>query len=152
MKSYKNIRNLSLLFLAIFMSNSCTKDFIDLNTAPDLITENLVTPELLLTGVEVNIGGGLNYGNASEYCGMTTAVDDAPFDDRFDDSAWGAAYTSLGNNLAAIIRKTANKPDLVNKKAIRQLLRSNYCYRRIYLDVPALTCSGVLSGRRPYAA
>ena len=54
---------------------------------------------------------------------MTVRQDNAPFVDDFDDGAWYTTYTSLTNNLAAIIRKTADNPDLVNKKAIARILK-----------------------------
>ena len=118
MKSCKNIKNLILLVLAIGLANACTKDFNELNTPPNLISEELVTPEFLLSNVQVTAGGGLGASDAGNYPGMSVRVDNAPFDDRFDDGAWNTAYTALANNLAGVIRKTADKPELVNKKAI----------------------------------
>ena len=138
MKSYKNIRNCSLLVLAIFMSNSCTKDFKELNTPQNLITEELVTPDLLLTAVEINAGNGLGFGNDGDFCGMRTADDNAPFVDYFDNGGWNTTYTVLGNNLAAIIRKTENDPELVNKKSIARILKAWIFSQAtdIYGDIP----------------
>ena len=124
MKQYnKIIKNLGLLVLIIILSNACTKKFEKLNTQASLLSEETVTPEFLLTGVQYSAGGGLGAFNVGNYCGMTVRVDNAPFVDEFDDGAWYTTYTSLGNNLAAIIRKTADKPDLVNKKAIARILK-----------------------------
>src|SRR6266496_107469 len=118
MKTYNKIKNLSLLLLSLLLANACTKDFKGLNTNPALVSEDLVNPEFLLSGVQVGIGGGMGAADAGNYCGMTVRVDNAPFVDHFDDGAWNATYTSYCNNLAAIIRKTQDDPEVVNKKAI----------------------------------
>ena len=124
MKKYnKIIKNLCLVVLMITLVNGCSKKFERLNTQPSLLSEEIVTPEFLLTGVQYSAGEGLSATNVSDYCGMTVRQDNAPFVDEFDDGAWYTTYTSLANNLAAIIRKTADKPDLVNKKAIARILK-----------------------------
>src|SRR4026208_947287 len=123
MKAYNKIKNLILLFLALIAANSCTKRFEKLNTNPALLSEDLVTPEYLLSGVQVGIGGGMGAADVGNYAGMTVRVDNAPFVDHFDDGAWNATYTTFGNNLAAIIRKTASDPELVNKKAIARIMK-----------------------------
>src|SRR5687767_1958772 len=123
MKSYKKIKNLSLLVWIILLANACTKDFKELNTNPALLTEAIVTPEFLLSGVQYGIGGGLGASDAGNYAGMSVRVDNAPFVDGFDDGAWYATYTSFVNNLATIIRKTKDKPELVNKKAIARIMK-----------------------------
>ncbi|MBK8504610.1 MAG: SusD/RagB family nutrient-binding outer membrane lipoprotein [Saprospiraceae bacterium] len=139
MKAYNKL-NLGLLVLLIALMNACTKDFKELNTNPALVTEDLVTPEFLLSGVQYGIGGGLGASDIGDYCGMTVRVDNAPFVDGFDDGAWYAAYTSYANNLAAIVRKTENDPELVNKNAIARILKV-WVYSQatdIYGDMPYL--------------
>src|SRR3954469_24389064 len=123
MKQHSKTKNFSLLFLTLLFANACTKDFKEMNTNPALVSEDLVNPEFLLSGVQAGIGGGMGASDAGNYCGMTVRVDNAPFVDHFDDGAWNATYTSYSNNLAAIIRKTANNPDLVTKKAIARILK-----------------------------
>ena len=118
MKIFNQIRNLSLLILAILLVDDCTDDFKEMNTNPTLLSEEIVTPEYLLSGVQYSAGGGLEAINVGNYAGMTVRGDNAPFVDHFDDGAWFANYTSLSNNLAAIIRKTTDKPELVNKSAL----------------------------------
>ncbi|MEP7258849.1 MAG: SusD/RagB family nutrient-binding outer membrane lipoprotein [Flavitalea sp.] len=138
MKKIKNIIQLSLLIIAALIGNGCTKNFADKNTNPKLITEELITPELVLTGVEVSAGSGLGFANADNYCGMNNREDNAPFEDYFDDAAWNATYTAITNNLAAIIRKTADDPELVNKKAIARVLKA-WIFAQctdIYGDIP----------------
>lgn len=124
MKTYKKIRNLSVLALALVLADGCTKDFKDKNTPASLITENLVTPELLLTSVEYNaVIAGKDVGHAADYCGMNAQDDNAPFNDLFYNDTWNKTYTVFANNLAGIIRITKDKPELFNKKAIARILK-----------------------------
>jgi hypothetical protein len=123
MKAYNKIRNLSLIFLLLLAVSACTKKFEELNTNPAQLSEELVTPEFLLSGVQAGIGGGMGAADAGNYAGMSVRVDNAPFVDHFDDGAWNLTYTSFANNLSAIIRKTSNDPELVNKKAIARILK-----------------------------
>ncbi|MBL7698938.1 MAG: SusD/RagB family nutrient-binding outer membrane lipoprotein [Chitinophagaceae bacterium] len=104
---------------------SCTKRFEDTNKPPYLLTEDHVTPELLLTSVEVNaIVEGKDAGHAADYCGMNTQDDNAPFNDLYYNDIWNRTYTAFANNLSAIIRKTQADADLVNKKAIARILKA----------------------------
>jgi hypothetical protein len=138
MKLHNRIKDIILLFLALLSANACTKDFKEMNTNPALVSEDLVNPEFLLSGVQAGIGGGMGASDAGNYCGMTVRVDNAPFVDHFDDGAWNATYTSYSNNLAAIIRKTQDDPELVNKKAIARIMRV-WIYSQatdIYGDIP----------------
>lgn len=124
MKVYKKIRNLSLLALALVMANGCTKDFKDKNIPASLLTENLVTPELLLTSVEYNaVIVGKDVGHAADYCGMNAQDDNAPFNDLYYNDTWDRTYTVFANNLAGIIRITKDRPELINKKAIARILK-----------------------------
>ena len=138
MKAHTNIKKLSLAFLVLLLANACTKDFKDDNTNPALVSEELVTPEFLLSGVQDGIRGGMSAADAGNYCGMTVRVDNGPFVDHFDDGAWNATYTSYCNNLAAIIRKTQDDQELVNKKAIARIMMV-WVYSQatdIYGDIP----------------
>jgi len=138
MKVRNKITNLSLLILMIVLADACTKDYKELNTNPALLSEDLVTSEFLLTGVQYGIAGGMGASDVGNYAGMTVRVDNAPFVDHFDDGAWYDTYTSYCNNLAAIIRKTSNDPELVNKKAIARILKV-WVYSQatdIYGDIP----------------
>ena len=124
MKPYKKIVTTCLLMVVLVMANSCTDNFKDLNTPANLITENLVTPELLLTSVEYNaVLVGMEAGDVADYCGMNAQDDNVPFEDRFYDDTWNRTYTTYANNLASIIRITENKPELINKKAIARILK-----------------------------
>jgi hypothetical protein len=138
MKIYNNLRNVMLLVATILVVDGCTDDFKEMNTNPTLLSEELVKPEYLLTGVQLRAGGGLGASDAGNYAGMSVRGDNAPFVDRFDDGAWFANYTAFSNNLAAIIRKTKGDPELVNKKAIARIMKVwvNSQTTDIYGDIP----------------
>jgi hypothetical protein len=124
MKRASNIIILFFVFFGIIAFESCTKNFEKNNTNPTLISEELVTPDMLLTHVETNVGNGLYFQYAEMYSGLTSRNDGGPFTDFFYDAPWNQTYTVLTNNLAAIIRKTSSDPDLVNKYAIARILRA----------------------------
>jgi len=124
MKKIKKLVLFCTIFIIIAILDSCTKGFEKKNTDPTLITGDLVTPELLLTNVEINAGGGLQFQYAEVYSGMTVRTDIGPFSDFFYDAPWTSTYTTLTNNLAAIIRKTSDDPALVNKYAIARILKA----------------------------
>jgi hypothetical protein len=124
-----NIQHIMKCAAVMMMSSavllSCTKRFEDTNRPAALLTEELVTPELLLTSVEVNaIVEVKDVGHAADYCGMNTQDDNAPFNDLYYNDTWNKTYTAFANNLSAIIRKTQDNPQLVNKKAIARILRA----------------------------
>ena len=138
MKSYYKIKKISLLVFIVLLANACTKDFKEQNTNPSLLSEDLVTPEFLLSGVQYGIGGGLGAADVGNYAGMSVRGDNAPFVDHFDDGAWYATYTSFCNNLATIVRKTSKDAALVNKKAIARIMKV-WIYSQatdIYGDIP----------------
>lgn len=138
MKTYNKIKNVSLLFLTVSLVTACTKDFKELNTNPALLSEDLVSANYLLSGVQAGLGGGLSASDADNYAGMTVSVSNSPFTDRFDDRAWTLTYTSFCNNLAAIVRKTKDKPELVNKNAIARIMKA-WIYSQatdVYGDIP----------------
>src|SRR6476469_9825745 len=138
MKAYHKIKSFSFILFALFVTVSYTKDFQEENTNPALVSEELVAPEFLLSGVQYGIKGGMSAADVGNYCGMTVRVDNAPFVDHFDDGAWNATYTSYCNNLAAIIRKTQDDPEMVNKKAIARIMKV-WIYSQmtdIYGDIP----------------
>lgn len=118
------IRALFLSIAGVIVFESCTKRFDEKNTDPTLISEELVTADLLLTHAQVNAGNGLYFEYAEMYSGMTTRTDIGPFTDFFYDVPWTLTYTVLTNNLAAIIRKTADDPESVNKNAIARILKA----------------------------
>jgi hypothetical protein len=139
MKAYKKIFNTTFLIVLLTVANSCTDDFKELNTPPNLITDEIITPELLLTGVQYNaILVGMGEADASNYSGMAVSDANLPFADFFADDAWYQTYNTYANNLATIIRLTTEDPEQVNKKAIARIMKVWVFSRAtdIYGDIP----------------
>jgi len=138
MRQIKKLIKCSATLLCVVVLDSCTKNFEEKNTDPTLLSEALVTPELLLTNVQINAGNGLYFEYAEVYSGMTVRTDIGPFTDFFYDNPWTATYTALTNNLAAIIRKTSDDPELVNHYAVARIMKAwifSQC-TDIYGDIP----------------
>ena len=138
MKQVEKLIWLSILLVCMTALDACTKNFEEKNTDPTLLPEELVTPELLLTNVQINAGNGLYFEYAEVYSGMTVRTDIGPFSDFFYDQPWTATYTALTNNLGAIIRKTTDDPALANKLGIARIMKAwifSQC-SDIYGDIP----------------
>ena len=132
MRNMKKISKIKIGFLCVLsflLTNTCTKNFEELNTDPKIVTADLIDPGLILTYVEWNgIVGNGNYGNGTYgcFCGMCKRDDDAPFLETDSPGAWNFAYTVWVNNLSNIIQLIEgkeNKDELVNKIAIARILK-----------------------------
>lgn len=138
MNIIKTIKNFYTPLICVTLIYSCTKNFDEKNIDPALISEEVVTPDLLLTHAQVNAGNGLYFEYAEVYSGMTVRTDIGPFTDFFYDAPWTQTYTVLTNNLAAIMRKTVDDPELINKYAIARIMKAwifSQC-SDIYGDIP----------------
>ena len=133
-KKFRNMKTRYILFFVFalagsFLSNSCTDNYLELNTDPKIITEDLIDPGLLLTFVEEqSIVEGGSYGNGTYgcFCGMCKRDDDAPFIEQDAPGAWNFAYEVAINNLSNIIQLIEGKPnkdELSNKQAIARILK-----------------------------
>ena len=128
-----------VLLIALCTISSCTKGFDELNTDPKLITDADIKPELLFTKViKQSSFEVLNVDRIGEYSGYIKRDDSGDilqltnFPEPFDD------YTTYIENLEAIIRLTANDPQLQNQNAIARIWRV-WIYHRItdaYGDIP----------------
>lgn len=123
MKKNKKIFAIYLLIALLVTTNSCTDDFEEQNTSASLLSEEDVDVNSLLTYVQYKsiFETRVALADASNYAGMYTREDNCPFCITF--GSFQNLYTEFTNNLAAIIRKTENDPDLVNKKAIARILK-----------------------------
>jgi hypothetical protein len=123
MKPNKKIVALYLLIALLVTTNSCTDDFKELNTPTALLSEEMVDVNLLFTYVQFRsiFETRVELADASNHAGMYTREDNCPFCISF--GSFSNLYTEFTNNLAAIIRKTENNPDQVNKKAIARILK-----------------------------
>lgn len=131
MKTYMKI-NLLIAFSAalMLMNNACTKNFLDLNTPPNLVTEDLINVDLMLTRVQyLSIVSATPHGDGTigNYCGYATSCANRPFQSGDNPGVWNSAYGSYLNNLSEIIRLCQKDPelapDLVNKIAIARIMK-----------------------------
>ncbi|NOY37304.1 MAG: SusD/RagB family nutrient-binding outer membrane lipoprotein [Chlorobi bacterium] len=142
MKTYIKIRLIIVLSLTLMiMNNGCTKNFEELNTPPNLVTESLINVDLILTRVQylsIVTGNPNGVGTIGNYCGYSTSCSNRPFQSGDDPGVWNAAYGSYVNNLSEIIRLTKDDPDLVNKKAIARIMKV-WAFSKVtdtYGDIP----------------
>ncbi len=141
METIRNIKFIIFLSIIILLSNSCTDNFEELNTQKNLVTEDLVNVNLILTRVEVwaikeDTPNGT--GTIGNYSGMSFSEANRPFLEGDQPGVWNRAYTRHLNNLSEIIRLTKDDPDLVNKKAIARILKV-WAFAKVtdtYGDVP----------------
>ena len=114
----------------MLMNNACTKNFLDLNTPPNLVTEDLINVDLMLTRVQyLSIVSATPHGDGTigNYCGYATSCANRPFQSGDNPGVWNSAYGSYLNNLSEIIRLCQKDPelapDLVNKIAIARIMK-----------------------------
>ncbi len=141
MKTYKSIKFIILFSIAVLMNYSCTDKFDEMNTKKNLVTEDLVNINLILTHVQVQAimedtpsGSGM----IGEYSGMSYSSAGYPFQEKDRPGVWNNAYKKFTNNLSEIIRLTKDDPELVNKKAIARILRV-WAFAKVtdtYGDIP----------------
>jgi hypothetical protein len=130
MKNIHKILTVLLYALSILLPNACTKNYLEYNTDPKIITADVINPGLLLTQVEWNgvVSNG-SYGNGTYGCfvGMCKRDDDAPFNEQDLPGMWNFSYEVMINNLSNIVQiidDRSNKDDLVNKQAIARILKA----------------------------
>jgi len=108
-----------LLFSMLF---SCTKDFDELNTDPNLITEDVVKVNGLFTQVVANSATGIGAGRISEFVNFTNPGDGYRTYARFDyESYYSGYYRSFLININEILRLTGADAKLSNKNAIAKI-------------------------------
>lgn len=141
MKLFNKIKLITVFTSLLWLSNACTDDFKELNTPSDLITEDVINVNLLLTRVQqqaIVANSPNGRGTIGNYSGMSVSTANRPFQDGTFTGVWNDNYLTYTNNLAYIIRLTEDDPDLVNKKAIARILKV-WAFARttdIYGDIP----------------
>lgn len=136
---------LSTVALIMTMVMGCTDSFNELNTSNDLVTDEVVDVNLLLTRVQAyafirdGSGGKLSGTNKGGlYAGIAMSVGGGAFmiDPRID--MWERTYTNYARNLSSIIHLTKDNPELVNKNAIARIMKV-WAFAQcadIYGDIP----------------
>ncbi len=115
--------NFALLISAVLLFG-CTDDFEKLNTPKDLVTDDVVDVNLILTRVEAyafvrNTG----YNRVGLYSGITMSESGGAFNIDPQTDVWDWTYTNYTRNLSRIIFLTKDDPELVNKNAIARILK-----------------------------
>ncbi len=143
----KYIKIAAVPALVMFMINSCTKDFDELNTKNSLVTEDVLNTDLLLTYVQVqafiyNASSGA--GTDGNWPGMSVSDANLPFHEEANTGIWNSVYSTYARNLADLIRILKNKDaesgtdDNANQIAIARILKA-YFFSNLtdaYGDVP----------------
>jgi len=147
MKSVINIKIVVGLVMLLLMIISCTKDYEDLNIRNDLVTEEVLNTNLLMTYVQYRSyiyygnGGGSTLGN---YPGMSVSNSNRPFRIESSPGVWNNGYKDLIRNVADLIRilekrdAEAGTNDNDNMIAIARILKASI-FSKItdtYGDVP----------------
>ncbi|MFO7670142.1 MAG: SusD/RagB family nutrient-binding outer membrane lipoprotein [Bacteroidales bacterium] len=143
----KYIKITAVLALVIFMTNSCTEDFDEMNTNKSLVTEDVLNTDLLLTYVEHQafiIGASSGAGTDGNWPGMSVSDANLPFHQEANTGIWNSVYSTYARNLADLIRILENKDaesgtsENANRIAIARILKA-YFFSRLtdaYGDVP----------------
>ncbi|WP_236974574.1 SusD/RagB family nutrient-binding outer membrane lipoprotein [Membranihabitans maritimus] len=145
MKIY--IRIIPIVLSALFFSTSCTKDFEEINTPRDLLLEDKVDVNLMLTRVmtyAIIRDGESGFGTIGNYSGMSVSGANRPFQEGESSGLWNDTYDNYGRNLADII-DICERRDLedgeqsrTNKIAIARILKA-WAFSRctdVYGDIP----------------
>lgn len=145
MKSKLIIQIIAVMAL-VLMVNACTKDFPELNTSKNLVTEDVLNPELLLTHVQyqalIDDGNG-GAGTAGNFPGMSVSNANRPFQQSANTGIWSNTYAVYARNLSDIIRiyekrDAAEGTDHSNHIAISRIMKA-WLFQRLtdaYGDVP----------------
>ncbi len=143
MKANIRIQIIAVLTLMLTV-NSCTDDYPALNTPTNLVTEDLVDVNLLLTRVQaysIVLEAPDGRGNVGNYCGMYVSEAGRPFNEGENAGLWNNTYSNYARNLSKIIQicqKRENASDLVNKIAIARIMKA-WVFARCtdtYGDIP----------------
>ncbi len=111
MKSITDMKIVTGLILVLSMIISCTEDYDEINTREDLVTEDVLNTDLLMTYVQYQaIVTGLDGGSgiAGNYCGMSVSNANRPFQVN-SNGIWDRTYTTYARNLADLIRILTNR-------------------------------------------
>ncbi len=122
-------KTIVVFFLVVFISNSCTDGFEEMNTSRSLITQELVDVNMLFTQVLANsiVENQENgFGTTGNWAGMSVSGANRPFAMGESNGVWNSTYSNYARNLSDIIHICSireNAEDLVNKKAIARILK-----------------------------
>lgn len=124
MKYKYNIMLVPAIFMLLVFGTSCTKNFQQLNTDPNLITENMINVDGLLTQVEQSSVFNNFGGTIAQYTNYQEPRDEGdPFLNTDFSGDFDVYYQNYLINLEEIIRLTAGDSTLSNKNAIAKIYK-----------------------------
>ena len=104
MKSVKSIKIIAGLALILLMVGSCTEKYEELNTRQDLVTDDVLNTNLLMTYCQWNKwidNGATRGGTIGNYPGMSVSNSNRPF--QVQSGSYGE-YSNQARNLSDLIR------------------------------------------------
>lgn len=135
-----NIKSTIFMAVLIVTAISCTKDFDELNTNPNIVTKDVINPNLIFTYVEKNAIYNMYNGSNAGWSGFFSNRGSAYF--RITDDAASEIYNNSYKiyliNLNEVIRLNTGDPNLQNKSSIARIFRV-WLYQRLtdtFGDVP----------------
>ncbi len=133
MKTHIRLKIFAVLSLAFLMMNSCTDEFIEINTSRDLLLEDEVNVDMMFTRVMAYIciiSNDDGMGTIGNYSGMSVSGGNRPFQDGEASGVWSITYGNYGRNLSDIIRICQERDakegtnENVNKIAIARIMKA----------------------------
>ena len=127
MKTYKIIKIIFTLTLALFTANGCTDDYVNMNLPTDLVTEDVVDIGLILTYAQYRgIVNNMSSAQMDRMCGYIVSGAGSPFEESPNSGVWNKGYKEVNNNLTEIIRLTEDDPELINMRSIARIMKVWY--------------------------
>lgn len=122
MKFIYKLKGVITIILFYSMLFSCTKDFEELNTDPNLITEDVVKVNGLFTQVIANSATGTFSGRIGEFLNFANPGDGARIYTRYDyEGFYNGQYRGHLINIGELLRLTKANDKLSNKNAIAKI-------------------------------
>jgi len=118
MKSLISIKIVAGLALILLMISSCTEDYPELNTRNNLVTEEVLNTNLMMTHVQYraivrDLGGGSS--TTGNYPGMSVSNSNRPFQVSSND-VWGDTYGTSSTTSGAYARNLADLIRILEKR------------------------------------
>lgn len=141
------IKILSIILVFALVPTSCTKDFEEINTPRDLLLQDQVDVDLMLTRVmayAIIRNGENGLGTNGNYSGMSVSGANRPFQEGENPVLWNDTYNNYGRNLADIIDicqkrdHEEGEESRTNKIAIARIMKA-WAFARctdVYGDIP----------------
>lgn len=139
MQLYIHLKKIAASTLLVLVVGACTDNFEELNTNPALLTEEVVQPATIFTGVLKNsIYASFSSGRIGEFSGYFASQSSGNIFAVTDYTSPFSYYRSYVININEVIRLTADDPRLNDQNAMARIWRA-WVYHIItdaYGDIP----------------